>query len=136
LGSLNLDIGSSKVAPPGRLRGADKKTRPTTKSGCVSKRRRLGLRLKTEPDYSRRAEKNFCAQDGRDELAERCGELRGPLKRAPISSECQHLAPALISFVKQHLRIAVSLELDDRFADVVSSGFAPRPTGGFRRAWA
>jgi hypothetical protein len=32
----------------------------------------------------------------------------------------------LISFVKQHLQIAVSPELDDRFADVVPSRFAPR----------
>jgi hypothetical protein len=29
----------------------------------------------------------------------------------------------LISFMKRHLRIAVSLELDDRFADIVSGGF-------------
>ena len=56
------------------FRGADKETGPTTRSGCVSKPHRLGLRLKTEPDYSRRVEKNFCAQVGRDELAERRGE--------------------------------------------------------------
>jgi DNA-binding transcriptional LysR family regulator len=34
----------------------------------------------------------------------------------------QHLAPALISFMKQHPRIAVSLELDDQFVDIVSDG--------------
>jgi DNA-binding transcriptional LysR family regulator len=64
------------------------------------------------------------AQDGRDELAERHGELTGPLRlSAPVSFGCLHLAPALISFMKQHPRIAVSLELDDRFVDIVSDGF-------------
>lgn len=49
------------------------------------------------------------AQDGRDELAERRGELTGPLRlSAPVSFGCLHLAPALISFIKQHPRIAVS----------------------------
>jgi hypothetical protein len=38
---------------------------------------RLGLRLETELVYSRRAEKNFWAQEGRDELAERRGKLTG-----------------------------------------------------------
>jgi DNA-binding transcriptional LysR family regulator len=64
------------------------------------------------------------AQDGRNELAERRGELTGPLRlSAPVSFGCLHLAPALISFMKLRLGIAVSLELDDRFADIVSGGF-------------
>ena len=64
------------------------------------------------------------AQQGRDELAERRGELTGPLRlSAPVSFGCLHLAPALIGFMKQHPRIAVSLELDDRFVDIVSDGF-------------
>jgi DNA-binding transcriptional LysR family regulator len=64
------------------------------------------------------------AQDGRDEVAERRGELTGPLRlSAPVSFGCLHLAPALISFMKQHPRIVVSLELDDRFVDIVSGGF-------------
>jgi DNA-binding transcriptional LysR family regulator len=64
------------------------------------------------------------AQDGRDELAERRGELTGPLRlSAPVSFGCLHLAPALIGFMKQHPRIAVSLELDDRFVDISAGGF-------------
>jgi DNA-binding transcriptional LysR family regulator len=64
------------------------------------------------------------AQDGRDELAERRGELTGPLRlSAPVSFGCLHFAPALISFMKQHPRVAVSLELDDRFVDIHSGGF-------------
>src|ERR1700751_1260742 len=59
------------------------------------------------------------AQDSRDELAERRGQLTGPLRLpAPISFGCLHLAPTLIDFMKQHPRIAVSLELDDRFVDI------------------
>jgi DNA-binding transcriptional LysR family regulator len=64
------------------------------------------------------------AQDGRDEIAERRGQLTGPLRlSAPVSFGCLHLAPALISFMKQHPRIAVSLELDDRFVDIAADGF-------------
>jgi DNA-binding transcriptional LysR family regulator len=64
------------------------------------------------------------AQDGRDEFAERRGELSGPLRlSAPISFGCLHLAPTLIGFMKQHPRIAVSLELDDRFVDIAAGGF-------------
>ena len=64
------------------------------------------------------------AQDGRDEFAERRGELTGPLRlSAPVSFGCLHLAPALISFSKQHPRIAMSVELDDRFVDIVAGGF-------------
>jgi DNA-binding transcriptional LysR family regulator len=63
------------------------------------------------------------AQDGRDEFAERRGELTGPLKlSAPISFGCLHLAPALIAFMKQYPGIAVFLELDDRFVDVAADG--------------
>src|SRR4051794_38688716 len=64
------------------------------------------------------------AHDGRDEFAERRGKLMGPLRlSAPISFGCLHLAPALIAFMKQHSRVAVSLELDDRFVDITASGF-------------
>jgi DNA-binding transcriptional LysR family regulator len=64
------------------------------------------------------------AQDGRDELAERRGELAGSLRlSAPVSFGCLHLAAALISFMKQHPRITVSLELDDRFVDIMTGGF-------------
>jgi DNA-binding transcriptional LysR family regulator len=64
------------------------------------------------------------AQDARDEVAERRGELTGPLRlSAPVSFGCLHLAPALISFMKQHPRITVSLELDDGFVDIAADGF-------------
>ena len=64
------------------------------------------------------------AQDGRDELAERRGQVAGPLRlSAPVSFGCLHLAPALIGFIKEHPKVAMSLELDDRFVDITSGGF-------------
>lgn len=64
------------------------------------------------------------AQDGRDELAERRGELVGPLRlSAPTSFGCLHLAPALSAFLKEHPGIALSLELDDRFVDIAAAGY-------------
>ena len=64
------------------------------------------------------------AQNGRDEFAERRGQLTGPLRlSAPVSFGCLYLAPALIGFMKRRPRIAVSLELDDRFVDIVAGGF-------------
>ena len=64
------------------------------------------------------------AHDGRDELAERRGELTGPLRlSAPVSFGYLHLAPALIEFLKQHPNIALSLDLDDRFVDIAAGGY-------------
>jgi DNA-binding transcriptional LysR family regulator len=64
------------------------------------------------------------AQEGRDELTERRGELTGPLRlSAPVSFGCLHLAPALIAFLKQHPSIVLSLDVDDRFVDVAASGY-------------
>ena len=73
------------------------------------------------------------APDGRDELAERRGELKGPLRlSAPVSFGFLRLAPALVSFMKRHPRIAVSLKLDDRFVDIVSDLVAHRLAPGGR----
>src|SRR4051794_10209441 len=56
------------------------------------------------------------ARDGREELAERRGELAGPLRlSAPVSFGCLHLAPAITTFLTRHPKIALSLDLDDRF---------------------
>ena len=73
------------------------------------------------------------APDGRDELAELRGELKGPLRfSAPVSFGFLRLAPALVSFMKQHPRVAVSLKLDDRFVDIVSDLVAHRLAPGGR----
>lgn len=64
------------------------------------------------------------AQEGRDELTERRGELSGPLRlSAPVAFGCLHLAPALIAFLKQHPKITLSLDFDDRFVDIAAGGY-------------
>jgi len=56
------------------------------------------------------------ASDATAEVAERRGELTGPLRiSAPVSFGILHLGPALNSFLKKHPRIDLSVELDDRF---------------------
>src|SRR5258708_32717382 len=54
--------------------------------------------------------------DAAAEVSERRGELAGPLRiSAPVSFGILHLGPALYPFLKQHPRIELSLDLDDRF---------------------
>lgn len=58
------------------------------------------------------------------ELAERRGTLSGPLRvSAPVSFGTLHLGPALFGFLAKHPKIDLSLELDDRFVDMVSEGY-------------
>jgi len=52
------------------------------------------------------------ASDATAEVAERRGELTGPLRiSAPVSFGILHLGPALNSFLKKHPRIDLSVEL-------------------------
>jgi DNA-binding transcriptional LysR family regulator len=58
------------------------------------------------------------------ELAERRGTLSGALRvSAPVSFGALHLGPALFGFLAKHPAIELSLELDDRFVDLVSEGY-------------
>jgi DNA-binding transcriptional LysR family regulator len=58
------------------------------------------------------------------ELAERRGTLTGPLRiSAPVSFGTLHLGPALLGFLGQHPGIELSLELDDRFVDLLGEGY-------------
>lgn len=58
------------------------------------------------------------------ELAERRGELVGPLRiSAPVTFGRMHLGPAIVPFLEQHPRIELTLDLDDRRIDVAASGF-------------
>jgi DNA-binding transcriptional LysR family regulator len=59
------------------------------------------------------------AAEATDELAQRRGELAGPLRvAAPRSFGEWHLAPALYTFLERYPGITLNVELDDRFADV------------------
>lgn len=58
------------------------------------------------------------------ELAERRGILTGPLRiSAPVSFGTLHLGPALIGFLAKNPGIELTLELDDRFVDVLGDGY-------------
>jgi DNA-binding transcriptional LysR family regulator len=58
------------------------------------------------------------------ELAERHGTLIGPLRvSAPVSFGSLHLGPALFGFLAKNPGIELTLELDDRFVDVVGEGY-------------
>jgi DNA-binding transcriptional LysR family regulator len=58
------------------------------------------------------------------ELAERRGILTGPLRiSAPVSFGTLHLGPALLGFLARHPGIEPTLELDDRFVDLLGEGY-------------
>jgi DNA-binding transcriptional LysR family regulator len=58
------------------------------------------------------------------ELAERHGTLIGPLRvSAPVSFGSLHLGPALFGFLAKNPGVELTLELDDRFVDVLGEGY-------------
>ena len=58
------------------------------------------------------------------ELAERRGTLTGPLRiSAPVSFGSLHLGPALFGFLAKNPGIELTLELDDRFVDILGEGY-------------
>ncbi|HEY2675961.1 MAG TPA: LysR family transcriptional regulator [Steroidobacteraceae bacterium] len=57
------------------------------------------------------------------ELAENRGALTGSLRiSAPVSFGKLHLGPALFGFLANHPEIELTLELDDRFVDMLAEG--------------
>lgn len=58
------------------------------------------------------------------ELAERRGSLTGPLRiSAPVSFGKLHLGSALFGFLKENPKIELTLDLDDRFVDLLTEGY-------------
>src|SRR5271156_6407017 len=58
------------------------------------------------------------------ELTERHGILTGPLRiSAPVSFGTLHLGQALFGFLSRHPGIELTLELDDRFVDILGEGY-------------
>jgi DNA-binding transcriptional LysR family regulator len=58
------------------------------------------------------------------ELAERRGNLAGPLRiSGPVSFGILHLGPALCGFMAKNPAIDLTLDLDDRFVDIVAGGY-------------
>ena len=74
--------------------------------------------------YARAKSIMQAAEDAAAEIAERRGKLVGPLRLSgPVSFGSLHLAPALYGFVAHHPGIELSLELDDRFVNLVTDGY-------------
>lgn len=64
------------------------------------------------------------AADARSEIAERRGQLAGPLRiSAPVSFGTLHLGRALYPFLLANPGIQLTLDLDDRFVDVAADGY-------------
>ncbi|HVJ43911.1 MAG TPA: LysR family transcriptional regulator [Dongiaceae bacterium] len=58
------------------------------------------------------------------DLAERRGELVGPLRiSAPVTFGHLHLGPAIYPFLRQHPRIELTIDLNDRRVDAAADGF-------------
>jgi len=63
-------------------------------------------------------------ENAASELKERRGALTGPLRiSAPVSFGTLHLGQALFGFLAKYPGIELTLELDDRFVDIMSEGF-------------
>jgi DNA-binding transcriptional LysR family regulator len=62
--------------------------------------------------------------DAAAEIAERRGELLGPLRiSGPVSFGSLHLGPALYGFLAKNPKIGLTLDLDDRFVSTVADGY-------------
>jgi DNA-binding transcriptional LysR family regulator len=58
------------------------------------------------------------------EVGRRRGELVGPLRvAAPVSFGALHLGPALYRFLAENPKIELSLDLDDRFVNLLADGY-------------
>jgi DNA-binding transcriptional LysR family regulator len=58
------------------------------------------------------------------ELSGRRGSVAGPLRiSAPVGFGCLHLGPALFGFLGANPGIELTLELDDRFVNMLSEGY-------------
>jgi DNA-binding transcriptional LysR family regulator len=63
-------------------------------------------------------------QDAAADLAERRGQLSGPLRiSAPVTFGRMHLGPALYPFLARHPEIQLTLDLNDRKVDAAAGGF-------------
>jgi DNA-binding transcriptional LysR family regulator len=63
-------------------------------------------------------------EDATSELAERRGKLAGALRiSGPVSFGILHLGPALYGFLAKNPAIDLTLDLDDRFVDILGDGY-------------
>jgi len=113
--SLSKSVVSERLAELERSLGASLLHRTT---------RKLSLTEDGAAFLERAAKITRDVEAAMSDLAERRGELVGPLRiSAPVTFGRLHLGPAIYPFLKQHPRIELTLELDDRRIEAAAEGF-------------
>jgi DNA-binding transcriptional LysR family regulator len=86
--------------------------------------RRLSLTEDGDAFYARAKQILRDVDSAASELAERRRILAGPLRiSAPVSFGSLHLGPALFGFLAKNQGIELTLELDDRFVNMLTEGY-------------
>lgn len=86
--------------------------------------RRLSLTDEGNTFYERAKRILRDVESAASELAERRGALTGSLRiSAPVSFGSLHLRPALFGFLAKNPGIELTLELEDRFVDIMGEGY-------------
>jgi DNA-binding transcriptional LysR family regulator len=86
--------------------------------------RRLSLSEEGTTFYERARNILRDVESAAAELSERRGTLTGPLRiSAPVGFGSLHLGPALFGFLEKNPGIELSLELDDRFVNMLAEGY-------------
>lgn len=112
---LSKSVVSERLAELERMLGARLLHRTT---------RKLAITEDGEAFYERAKRILQETADATAEIAERRGELAGPLRiSAPVSFGSLHLGPALYGFLARNPRIRLTLDLDDRFISLLSDGY-------------
>jgi DNA-binding transcriptional LysR family regulator len=86
--------------------------------------RKLSLTQDGNAFYGRARQILRDVDDAAAEVAKRRGTLIGPLRiSAPVSFGHLHLGPALFDLLAKYPGVELTLELDDRFVDVLAEGY-------------
>lgn len=113
--SLSKSVVSERVAELERSLGTTLLHRTT---------RKLSLTEDGAAFLERAARITRDVEAARADLAERRGELVGPLRiSAPVTFGRLHLGPAIYPFLRRHPRIELTLDLNDRRIDAAAEGF-------------
>ena len=86
--------------------------------------RKLSLTQDGTAFYSRAKQILRDVDSATSEVAKRRGTLVGPLRiSAPVSFGQMHLGPALLALLAKYPGLELTLDLDDRFVDVLAEGY-------------
>ena len=113
--AVSKSVVSERLAELERLLGAKLVHRTT---------RRLSLTEDGSAFYERAKHILRDVDSAASELAERRGTLAGPLRiSAPVGFGTLHLGPALFGFLAQNPGVELTLELEDRFVNILAEGY-------------